>query len=193
MLDTVYLWIRQIAVFTVICFLVLYLFDGKNRKIIRFYLSVLLLVLIFRPILKAGSLDQMMNQRLSEISAAFSSSIHQKETEWVQESTVRKNQEKIEEQVDQGQEAAENYTREQILQYVKKQMEEAGFSFADGKVIFDTERFQDTAEIVVKKLYLSVKQGKEELDAHQEELAGLKNQIASILEIKPDDIEIEPD
>ena len=193
MLDTVYLWIRQIAVFTVICFLVLYLFDGKNRKIIRFYLSVLLLVLIFRPILKAGSLDQMMNQRLSEISAAFSSSIHQKETEWVQESTVRKNQKKIEEQVDQGQEAAENYTREQILQYVKKQMEEAGFSFADGKVIFDTERFQDTAEIVVKKLYLSVKQGKEELDAHQEELAGLKNQIASILEIKPDDIEIEPD
>lgn len=192
-MDTVYLWIRQIAVFTVICFLVLYLFDGKNRKIIRFYLSVLLLVLIFRPILKAGSLDQMMNQRLSEISAAFSSSIHQKETEWVQESTVRKNQKKIEEQVDQGQEAAENYTREQILQYVKKQMEEAGFSFADGKVIFDTERFQDTAEIVVKKLYLSVKQGKEELDAHQEELAGLKNQIASILEIKPDDIEIEPD
>ena len=193
MLDTVYLWIRQIAVFTVICFLVLYLFDGKNRKIIRFYLSVLLLVLIFRPILKAGSMDQMMNQRLSEISAAFSSSIHQKETEWVQEGTVRKNQEKIEEQVDQGQEAAENYTREQILQYVKKQMEEAGFSFADGKVIFDTERFQDTAEIVVKKLHLSVKQGREELAAHQEELAGLKNQIASILEIKPDDIEIEPD
>ena len=138
MLDTVYLWIRQIAVFTVICFLVLYLFDGKNRKIIRFYLSVLLLVLIFRPILKAGSLDQMMNQRLSEISAAFSSSIHQKETEWVQESTVRKNQEKIEEQVDQGQEAAENYTREQILQYVKKQTEEAGFSFAD-KAQTDTD------------------------------------------------------
>ncbi|MGN0268835.1 MAG: hypothetical protein ACI4D7_14315 [Lachnospiraceae bacterium] len=193
MLDTVYLWIRQIAVFSVICFLVLYLFDGKNRKIIRFYLSVLLLVLIFRPILKAGSLDQMMNQRLSEISEAFSSSIHQKETEWVQENTVRKNQEKIEEQVDQGQEAAENYTREQILQYVKKQMEEAGFSFADGKVIFDTERFQDTAEIVVKKLYLSVKQGEEELDVHQEELADLKNQIASILEITPDDIEIEPD
>lgn len=193
MLDTVYLWIRQIAVFTVICFLVLYLFDGKNRKIIRFYLSVLLLVLIFRPVLKAGSLDQMMNHRLSEISEAFSSSIHQKETEWVKESTVRKNQEKIEEQVDQGQEAAENYTREQILQYVKKQMEEAGFSFADGKVIFDTERFRDTAEIVVKKLNLSVKQGKEELVAHQEELAGLKNQIASILEINPDDIEIEPD
>ena len=192
-MDTVYLWIRQIAVFTVICFLVLYLFDGKNRKIIRFYLSVLLLVLIFRPVLKAGSLDQMMNHRLSEISEAFSSSIHQKETEWVKESTVRKNQEKIEEQVDQGQEAAENYTREQILQYVKKQMEEAGFSFADGKVIFDTERFRDTAEIVVKKLNLSVKQGKEELVAHQEELAGLKNQIASILEINPDDIEIEPD
>ena len=34
MLDTVYLWIRQIAVFTVICFLVLYLFDGKNRKML---------------------------------------------------------------------------------------------------------------------------------------------------------------
>ena len=192
-MDAVYLWIRQIAVFAVICFLVLYLFDGKNRKIIRFYLSVLLLVLIFRPVLKAGSLDQMMNNRLSEISAAFSSSIHQKETEWVQERELRKNQEKIAEQVDQGQEDAENYTREQILQYVKKQMEEAGFSFSDGKVIFDTERFQDTAEIVVKKLYLSVKQGEEELAAHKEELAGLKNRIASILEINPDDIEIEPD
>lgn len=193
MLDTVYLWIRQIAVFTVICFLVLYLFDGKNRKIIRFYLSVILLVLVFRPVLKAGSLDQMMNNRLSEISAAFSSSIHQKETEWMQESEVRKNQEKIAEQVNQEQEEAENYTREQILQYVKKQMEEAGFSFADGKVIFDTERFQETAEIAVKRLYLSVKQGKEELDTHKEELAGLKNQIASILDISPDDIEIEPD
>ena len=193
MLDTVYLWIRQIAVFTVICFLVLYLFDVKNRKIIRFYLSVILLVLVFRPVLKAGSLDQMMNNRLSEISAAFSSSIHQKETEWMQESEVRKNQEKIAEQVNQEQEEAENYTREQILQYVKKQMEEAGFSFADGKVIFDTERFQETAEIAVKRLYLSVKQGKEELDTHKEELAGLKNQIASILDISPDDIEIEPD
>lgn len=192
-MDTVYLWIRQIAVFTVICFLVLYLFDGKNRKIIRFYLSVILLVLVFRPVLKAGSLDQMMNNRLSEISAAFSSSIHQKETEWMQESEVRKNQEKIAEQVNQEQEEAENYTREQILQYVKKQMEEAGFSFADGKVIFDTERFQETAEIAVKRLYLSVKQGKEELDTHKEELAGLKNQIASILDISPDNIEIEPD
>lgn len=192
-MDTVYLWIRQIAVFTVICFLVLYLFDGKNRKIIRFYLSLILLVLVFRPVLKAGSLDQMMNNRLSEISAAFSSSIHQKETEWMQESEVRKNQEKIAEQVNQEQEEAENYTREQILQYVKKQMEEAGFSFADGKVIFDTERFQETAEIAVKRLYLSVKQGKEELDTHKEELAGLKNQIASILDISPDDIEIEPD
>lgn len=192
-MDTVYLWIRQIAVFSVICFLVLYLFDGKNRKIIRFYLSVLLLVLVFRPVLKAGSLDRLLNNRLSEISAAFSASIHQSEKEWRQEKEVRKNQEKIAEQLDQAQENAENYTREQILQYVEKQMEAAGFSFTDGKVIFDGERFQDTAEIAVKKLYLSVVQSKEELAARKEELADLKNQIASILEINPDDIEIEPD
>lgn len=194
-MDSVYLWIRQIAVFTVICFLILYLFDGKSRKIIRFYLSVILLVLVFRPVLKAGSLDQLLNNRLSEVADAFASSIQmdEKENRWIQEREVQKNQEKIAEQLEQDQENAENYTGKQILQYAEKQMEEAGFTFADGKVIFDTEQFQETAEITVKKLYLSVKQTEEELSAHKEDLADLKNRIASVLELNPNDIEIEPD
>ena len=69
-MEAVYQWIRQIAVFAIISFLVLYLMGSQDKKtVLRFYLSLLMLLLVLKPAAALLDLNQILTEKLTELEA----------------------------------------------------------------------------------------------------------------------------
>lgn len=144
-MEAVYGWIRQIAVFAVISYLVLYLMGEQEKgHVLRFYLSLLMMLLILKPVSSVCSLNQVFTEKLTELEtdaeiAAAGSQIRQ--------IAQASDQEVL------------DYVSEQALSRVQELAEDKNLEFNHGKVDFDDEKMEKSGEVVICGMELTVSGG----------------------------------
>lgn len=163
-MEAVYGWIRQIAVFAVISYLVLYLMGEQEKgHVLRFYLSLLMMFLILKPVSSACSLDQVLTEKLTELEtdaeiAAAGSQIRQ-----IAQASDR-------EMLD--------YVSEQALSRVRELAEGKNLEFNHGKVDFDDGKIEESGEVVITGMELTVSDDGKQSSEIRPLLKELRGEIA---------------
>ncbi len=144
-MEAVYEWIQQIAVFAVISFLVLYLMDGQEKKkVLHFYLSLLLLFLILRPVAALFQWDRGWEQKLAELVEQTDFSVDAVSEQVLQ---IRNEQDQ--------QVIAE--ASDEIISWLQELAKEEKLELLDAKVLFDEERLEEKGELQVNRVWLEVR------------------------------------
>lgn len=169
-LESVYQWIQEIAVFAVISFLILYLMGNQEKKFtLHFYLSLLMLLLVLRPVADFLKLDTVLAEKLTELEtdteiAAISSQI--------QEAGERQDQEILE------------YASQQAMTWIKGMVQDMGLEVLEGKVIFDEQALKQTGEVAISSVRITVSRAGKSLADIQSVLKELEKEIADTFNLK---------
>lgn len=136
-------WALQIAVFALLSVLFVQLFpDAKKVRSLRFYLSLLMLLLVFRPFLNGLHLDQMIKEQADiweeSIQVSFGSN-----------TAVDKASEAFADSI---------FTDSESLVecWLKEWTKQAGLSYDSSEIEFDREQFSKSGELKIQKIELSV-------------------------------------
>lgn len=144
-MEAVYEWIQQIAVFAVISFLVLYLMDGQEKKnVFHFYLSLLLLFLVLRPVAALFQWDRGWEQKLTELVEQMDFSVDAVSEQVLQ---IRNEQDQ--------QVIAE--ASAEIISWLQELVKEEDLELLDANVVFDEERLEQKGELQVNEVWLEVR------------------------------------
>lgn len=168
-MEAVYEWIRQIAVFAVISYLVLYLMGGQEKKhILRFYLSLMMLLLILKPAVSALHLDQILTEKLTEVEmdadmAAAGGQIRQAAQACVQELL--------------------DCTSESALSRVRELAEDKDLKLEKGTVDFDEKKLEQSGEIVITGMDLTVSGTGKQSSEIRTLMGELKKEVAEAFEL----------
>lgn len=141
-MEAVYQWIRQIAVFAVISFLVLYLTGNQEKQsTLRFYLSLLMLLLILKPAAALLQFDQILAEKLTEMETDADLSA-------------------VDGQIQQAAELSDHslldYTSDKALSWIKGLAQDENLELLDGKIYFDEKIMEQSGELVVTGVEITV-------------------------------------
>lgn len=143
-MEAVYEWIQQIAVFAVISFLVLYLMDGQEKKkVLHFYLSLLLLFLVLRPVAALLQWNRGWEQKLTELVEQTDFSV-----DAVSEQVLQIRNEQDQQVISEA--------SDEILSWLQELAKEENLELLDAKVLFDEERLEEKGELQVNRVCLEV-------------------------------------
>lgn len=162
-MEAVYQWIQQIAVFAVISFLVLYLMGNQAKKsTLRFYLSLLMLLLILKPAAALLRLDQMMTEKLTglETEAEMSSVNGQ-----IIEAAKISDHELL------------DYTSEKALSWIRGLVQDENLELLDGKIDYDEKILEQSNELEVSSVEITVSGAGKSLSEMQPVFEHLENEI----------------
>ncbi|MDO5409529.1 MAG: stage III sporulation protein AF [Lachnospiraceae bacterium] len=179
-MAAVYQWIRQIAVLGVISFLTLYLMGSQDKKYtLRFYLSLLMLLLLLRPASAFLKFNTVLAQKLTGLEA---------ETEIQAVSGVFQ-----ELSLEQDQEILQ-YTSQKALSWVQGLAEDQKLEFTGGKVEFDETLLEQSGTIAISEVEIFVvppqNDSPEEKRRFEAAVEALGDEIADTLKLKRTDVKI---
>lgn len=175
-MEWIYQWIRQIAVFSVISFLILYVMGNQEKKnVLYFYLSMLMLLLILKPV----SAFLHFDERLAGKIASLEMNTEMQAVNGQVEEIVGSQDQKITE-----------YTSQQVLSWIKGMVEDEKMKFLGGKVTFDEERLKQTGEVLLTGIEISVScEGKSRSEI-EPDLKQLKKKITDLYAENPVEVTI---
>lgn len=168
-MEAVYEWIRQISVFAVLSFLVLYLMGNQEKKsVLRFYLSLLMLILVLKPAASLFDLNQILTEKLTELEteteiSAVNGQIRQASTNTGREIL--------------------DYTSKKVLSWIEGLAQDENLSLLEGNVLFDEKKLEQTGEIAVTGIRIIVFCENASPAEIQPILGKLKNEIAEAFEL----------
>lgn len=177
-MEAVYGWIRQITLFCVAAYVVLYLIeDEKKKRMLRFYLSLLLLLLLLKPLSAAFRLDTFFQEKLSalEIQAQTSAlslqlkEIRGQETDYLTSSLSA-----------------------EVISWLKGLAQEEDLQITQGTVSWDEEKLLEEQEAVIEKVELSLYSSKKNGQPSRESLQNLKKKAAAALQLDSSKIVLVP-
>ncbi len=171
-MEAVYGWIQQIAVFVVISYLVLYLMGSQEKKrVLRFYLSLLMLFLVLRPVAGLMDLDTTLVQKLKELEIQENTEIAAVSGQ-IQEIGRTQDQEVLEQ------------ASQEAISWLQNLVQEENLEFLGGEVQFDEETLARTGEVIVCGVNLMVSQAEKTADQIRPYLNELKTNIAQAFELE---------
>lgn len=164
-MEAVYEWIRQIAVFAVISYLVLYLMGNQEKKYtLRFYLSLLMILLILKPAVSAFNLEQVLTEKLTELEAGAEMTAVNSQ---IRQIAAASDQEFL------------DYTSERALSWVRELAEGKALELKEGKVNFDDEKLEQSGEVVISGLEIVVSAAGKQASEVRSLIQELKSEIAA--------------
>lgn len=168
-MEAVYQWIRQIAVFAVISFLVLYLMGSQDKKtVLRFYLSLLMLLLVLKPAAALLDLNQILTEKLTELEAEAEMSAVNGQ---IQQVSAAADQEFL------------DYTSERALSWIENLVQDENLVLQDGKIDFDEKILEQTGEVVITGVEVTVYEPEQSGSDTESISDDLENKIARAFEL----------
>lgn len=175
-MEAMYQWIRQIAVFAVISFLVLYLMGDQQKKYtLKFYLSLLMLLLILKPAAAFLNLDQFLTEKLTglEIEAEMEAVNGQ-----IQQAAAASGQEIL------------GYTSNQVLSWIDGLVQDEKLELMEGNVDFDEKKLEQAGEVVISDVEITVTGAGKSLRDLQPACDHLKKEIAETFELNESSVTV---
>ncbi|MGN0294596.1 MAG: stage III sporulation protein AF [Lachnospiraceae bacterium] len=168
-MEAVYEWIRQIAVFAVVSYLVLYLMgEQEKRHILRIYLSLMMLLLILKPAVSVFHLDQILTEKLTELTSDTDTTVTVSQ---IRQAAQACSQEIL------------DCTSESALTRVRELAENKNLKLEKGTVDFDEEKLEQSGEVIITGMDLTVSgTGKQSLEVRTL-LGELKKEVAETFEL----------
>ena len=168
-MEEVYEWVRQIAVFAVISYLVLYLMGDQNKKhTLRFYLSLMMLLLVLKPAVSALHLEQILTEKLTELETEADISA-------------------VNSQISQVSQACEqellSCTLESVLLQVRELAEDKNLKLEEGTVEFDEKKLEKSGEVVVTGMKITVSETGKQAEPPRTLLRKLKEEISETFKL----------
>lgn len=175
-MEAVYQWVQQAAFFAVVSFLVLYLMGSQEKKLtLRFYLSLLMLLLILKPAAVFLNLDEVLTEKLAGLEADMEIAAI---SDQIQAAGEAQDQEIM------------GYASQKAVSWMKSLVQDRNLDFVDGKVTFDEQTLEQTGEVVILKVEVTVSQAGKTLSEMQTVLDELEEEMADSLALKKGDVKI---
>ena len=168
-MEAVYEWIRQISVFAVLSFLVLYLMGNQEKKsVLRFYLSLLMLLLVLRPAASLFNLNQVLTEKLTKLETETEVSAAGKK---VRQAAAISGRELL------------DYTSRKALSWIEGLIQYENMSLQEGDVVFDEEKLEQTGEVAISGIRITVSPGDSSPAEMQPMLKKLESEIAEAFDL----------
>lgn len=175
-LEAVYQWVQQIAVFAVIAFLVLYLMGSQEKKLtLRFYLSLLMLLLILKPAAAFLKLDRVLAEKLTGLETDMEITAI---NDQIQAVGKAQNQEILE------------YASRKALSWIDGLVQDRNLDFLDGEVVFDEQILEQTGEVAISGIRITVSRAGKTFSEMQSVLDELEEEMADTLALKKEDVKV---
>lgn len=175
-LEAVYQWIQQIAVFAVISFLVLYLMGSQEKKFtLRFYLSLLMLLLILKPAAAFFKLDTILAEKMTELETNTEIAVM---SDQIQQMGELQDQKILDD------------TSQKAISWIQGMVQDKDLNFLEGEILFDEQTLEQTGEVILSGVKITVSRAGKSLAEIQPVLKELEEEIADTFTLKKSSVTV---